>query len=183
MAQFKRVWDKPLSPVSSALIRRSPWNYFLTAQDHVNHLENIALGISIMMKMRAGKTRLWQGIFKGWNGKWYGFFPGTDDSATYQATEFAKDPAGTIKIHLIKQGWSRNCIKALIKKSCTESAAEAATHAVWCTKTQRVLSGDDIMHSKHNATIDVSFINRDFAYTPWERQNIDLLMLEPLIVK
>ena len=90
----------------------------------------------IMMKMRAGKTRLWQGIFKGWNGKWYGFFPGTDDSATYQATEFAKDPAGTIKIHLIKQGWSRNCIKALIKKSCTESAAEAATHAVWCTKTQ-----------------------------------------------
>jgi len=31
------------------------------------------------------------------------------------------------------------------------------------------------MHSKHNATIDASFINRDFAYTPWERQNMDLL--------
>ena len=31
------------------------------------------------------------------------------------------------------------------------------------------------MHSKHNATIDTSFINRDFAYTPQERQNMDLL--------
>ena len=26
------------------------------------------------------------------------FFPGMYDSATYQATEFAKDPVGTIKV-------------------------------------------------------------------------------------
>ena len=31
------------------------------------------------------------------------------------------------------------------------------------------------MHSKHNATIDESFINGDVAYTPWDRQNMDLL--------
>ena len=31
------------------------------------------------------------------------------------------------------------------------------------------------MHSKHKATINASFINRDFAYTPWEHQNMDVL--------
>jgi len=85
-------------------------------------------------------------MFKGWNGKMYVIL-GTWCYATYQATEFANDPAGTLKMHVYKQGWTKAYICALVHKSYTAPAAEAAMHDTWCRKMQKMLSGADILHN------------------------------------
>ena len=57
----------------------------------------------IAMKMRAGNSRLWQGILRNRNGSYDGFFPGIDPVALERAMEFAEDPAGYIKCFLVRQ--------------------------------------------------------------------------------
>ena len=46
----------------------------------------------IAMKMRAGNSRLWQGILRNRNGSYDGFFPGIHPVALERAMEFAEDP-------------------------------------------------------------------------------------------
>ena len=130
----------------------------------------------LMMKMKAGDAKLWQGIFRGRNGTWYGYFPGTDPAATSRAKTFAKDLASELKIFLIKQGWVFSNVKALIAKSFSSEAADNASKAKWCKKSQRVIGGADIVFQEHNNTLEASFIDTKQAHTDWERANLEAAM-------
>ena len=95
----------------------------------------------LMMKITIGKTRLWQCIFLGWNGRYVGYFPGTDPACKKDAKAFASCPASHLKVRLRRRGWQLSTIKRLISRSFTPEAADAATHARWDSKTRKIISG------------------------------------------
>ena len=125
---------------------------------------------NILMKMKAGRSRLWQCILPDRHGGYTGYFPGTDPAALSQATNMASDPAGYLKCYLIRQGWKMQSIRKLIQKSFTEEHAENSRLAKWDKANQRVISGASIRHAEHNAALDASFIDRSLGQTQWEKE-------------
>ena len=82
-----------------------------------------------MMKMQAGKYRLWQGVFRDGAGGYAGYFSGTDPIATFRTKEWAANPVAHLKFFLVKQGWSIDTIKKLIGKSFDTLVVESTNKA------------------------------------------------------
>ena len=133
---------------------------------------------NILMKMKAGRSRLWQCILPDRHGGYTGYFPGTDPAALAQATNMASDPAGYLKCYLIRQGWKMQSIRKLIQKSFTEEHAENSRLAKWDKAMQQVISGASICHAEHNAALDASFIDRSLGQTQWEREQAAALVAD-----
>ena len=98
----------------------------------------------ILMKTRSSKSRLWQGIFLGFNGTMYEFFPGTCPATTYQAKVFAKNPAGILKFYLVKQHRDSHFQELHVHIS------RVASKTKWCNKIRLIILGANIEFNKHN---------------------------------
>ena len=98
----------------------------------------------ILMKIKAGTTRVYQSILHGREGKYVGFYSSIDVYAKKMALEIGEDIWSWLKICLIEQGWAMDCITKLVHISFTPEAANNAS-LVRCDKqTQMVISGAKI---------------------------------------
>ena len=130
---------------------------------------------SILMKLHVGDTRVFQAIFKDFNGQYVGFFTALTPACKAIAEQVIAAPSGFIKLKLKKRGFLRKCIKALIKKSFTPEAANDASLARMCRITGRIISGAEIRRGEHNGALDTSgIINRMAGLTTEERREMEM---------
>ena len=130
---------------------------------------------SILMKMHVGGTRVFQAIFKDFNGQYVGFFTALTPACKIIAEQVIAAPSGYIKLKLKKRGFSRRCVKDLIKKSFTPEAANDASLAKMCRRTGRIISGAEIRRGEHNGALDTSgIIDRMAGLTTAERRAMEM---------
>ena len=130
---------------------------------------------SILMKLHVGDTRVFQAIFKDFNGQYVGFFTALTPACKAIAEQVIAAPSGFIKLKLKKRGFVRKCIKALIKKSFTPEAANDASLARMCRVTGRIISGAEIRRGEHNGALDTGgIINRMAGLTTDERRAMEM---------
>ena len=130
---------------------------------------------SILMKMHVGGTRVFQAIFKDFNGQYVGFFTALTPACKIIAEQVIAAPSGYIKLKLKKRGFSRRCIKDLIKKSFTPEAANDASLAKMCRRTGRIISGAEIRRGEHNGALDTGgIIDRMAGLTTAERRAMEM---------
>ena len=94
---------------------------------------------SSLMKIHVKDTRVFQTIFKEFNGQYVGFFTALMPACKTIAEQVVAAPSGFIKLKLKKRGFSRKCIKALIKKSFTPDQ-QTMPPCQECVEQQDVLS-------------------------------------------
>ena len=82
---------------------------------------------SILMKLHVGYTRVFQAIFKDFNGQYVVFFTAFTPACKAIAKRVIAAPLGYIRLKLKKRGFLRGCGKNLIKKSFTPEAANDAS--------------------------------------------------------
>ena len=70
-----------------------------------------------------------------------------------------------MKCYIIRQGWRLDTIKKLICKSFGETATDNANLARWDNMNGKLITGGVIKQVKHNAKLDVSFIDRSLGRT------------------
>ena len=129
--------------------------------------------MDLLMKIFAGRTRVFQAILLGREGKYVGFHSGIDKVAETMAIEIGEDVGSWLKIMLIKQGWKMECIADLIGKSFTPEAANSASLAKYDKAKGKVISGSQVKRmAGHAAMAKAGIIDRTLGYTPSEREAI-----------
>ena len=113
----------------------------------------------------AGKVRSWQYIIQNRNGRYDGYFPGTDPMSTKCASELVDNPAGYLKCFLLKQGWTMPSIEKLICRSFDKESVRNTNIARWDRELNKVIPGGDVLHAEHNTALDASFINQGLGKT------------------
>ena len=127
----------------------------------------------ILMKIFSGTTRVFQAILRGYHGHFIGFFSGINANASKMAEEIGEDLASWLKVYLLRRGWKVECVQKLIKESFTPEAADNATKARYCKRTQRVISGAAVKRMEHNKALDeAGIIDRRLGYTESELKEL-----------